>query len=81
MHVSPFVQTRLLCSHSRPSPIRLGKRGTVQGPNNKSQAGVYLYLKPPCDNGIVSPLFTEAIVESTTVDKVCMQLPHDCSHV
>jgi hypothetical protein len=46
------------CSHSRPSPKRLGKRGNIQGPNNKGHAGMYLHPKPPCDNGIVSPLFT-----------------------
>jgi hypothetical protein len=28
-HVSLFVQARLLCSHSRPSPRRLGKRGKM----------------------------------------------------
>jgi hypothetical protein len=79
-HVSPFVQARLLCLHSRPSPRRLEKRINVQDPNNEGQAGVYLHPKPPCDNGIVSPLFTEVVVESTTGDKVCMQLPHDCLH-
>jgi hypothetical protein len=57
-----------------------GKEEMHGDPNNKGQADVYLHPKPPCVNGIVSPLFTEAIIESTTRDKVCMQLPHDCSH-
>jgi hypothetical protein len=41
----------------------LGKRENVEDPNNKGQVGVYLHPKPPCDNGIVSPLFIEAIIE------------------
>ena len=47
-------------------------------PKNKGQAGMYLHPKPPCDNGIVLPLFTKVFIESTTRDKICMQLPHDC---
>jgi hypothetical protein len=41
---------------------------------------VYLHPKPPCDNGIVSPLFIEVVIESTIKDKVCMQLPHHYLH-
>jgi hypothetical protein len=35
----------LLCSHSRPSPRRLGKRKNVQDTNNKGQVGLYLHPK------------------------------------
>jgi hypothetical protein len=58
----------------------LEKRENGQDHNNKGQASVYLHPKPPCNNGILLPIFIDDIIESTIGDKVCMQLPHDCLH-